>query len=382
VSLPPGPADGVLAQTFRMHRDPLGFLSEARAKFGDVFTIRLATARPVVVVAVTEEIPRIVEVTRAGEARRRILPMASPRSIFGGDREQHRAARGRVAAAFTPDAIAARQGAIAAIAAAHVDDWPARGPVRMLPRMRALVDEAFTRVWLGVSDDARVAAVTTAIRRMLWTPGNPPMTIPGEGDGLLGALGTALFKRRQAPLAKLLAEEFQQRRHGDDVIALMRRALPDAPSAALVDELIPLIMAAQEPAASSLAWLFDRLAHTREPFSDDLVHETWRERPAAAASLRRLPEPVTVAGHTLPAGVTVMVPIALAQRDPRVYMPFGGGPRRCLGEHLATAYANVVVPAVLERRRLRPLLREREPMVLRGTILVPRFSAAMMLSAP
>jgi cytochrome P450 len=77
-----------------------------------------------------------------------------------------------------------------------------------------------------------------------------------------------------------------------------------------------------------------------------------------------------------------MVPIALAQRDPRVYMPFGGGPRRCLGEHLATAYANVVVPAVLERRRLRPLLREREPMVLRGTILVPRFSAAMMLSAP
>jgi cytochrome P450 len=382
LTLPPGPADGPLVQTFRLHRDPLGFLGAARARFGDVFTIRLATARPIVVVTAADEIPRLVELDRAGEARRRILPMASPRSIFGGDGEQHRAARARVAAAFTPEAVAGRHGAIAGIAARRVDDWPARGPARMLPRMRALVDEVFTRVYLGVHDDTRVEAISAAIRRMLWTPGNPPMTIPGEGNGLVGTLGAVAFKRRQAPLARLLAEEFEQRKDSDDVMAMMRRAHPDTPTEALVDELLPLIMAAQEPAATSLAWLFDRLAHTRESFGDDFIHATWRERPAAIASLRRLPEKTDAAGHPLPAGVTVMVPIALAQRDPRIYMPFGGGRRRCLGEHLATAYANVIVPAVLERRRLRPLLRERERVVLRGTILVPRFSGAMMLSSP
>ena len=48
--LPPGPDDGVLAQTVRLHRDPLGRLRAWQALFGDVFTIRLATARPVVVV--------------------------------------------------------------------------------------------------------------------------------------------------------------------------------------------------------------------------------------------------------------------------------------------------------------------------------------------
>jgi len=49
--LPPGPRDGVLRQTVALHRDPLAFLRAGQVEFGDVFTIRLLTARPVVVAA-------------------------------------------------------------------------------------------------------------------------------------------------------------------------------------------------------------------------------------------------------------------------------------------------------------------------------------------
>jgi hypothetical protein len=41
----------VLAQTVALHRDPLGTLRRAQARFGDIFTLRLTTVRPLVVVA-------------------------------------------------------------------------------------------------------------------------------------------------------------------------------------------------------------------------------------------------------------------------------------------------------------------------------------------
>jgi hypothetical protein len=55
-ALPNGPSARVLAQTFALHRDPLGTLRRAQARFGDVFTLRLTTVRPVVVVANPAEV--------------------------------------------------------------------------------------------------------------------------------------------------------------------------------------------------------------------------------------------------------------------------------------------------------------------------------------
>jgi cytochrome P450 len=90
-----------------------------------------------------------------------------------------------------------------------------------------------------------------------------------------------------------------------------------------------------------------------------------------------------------------MAPIPLLQRDPRAYpepdafrperwrsgappdgayLPFGHGPRRCLGEHLARAYFDAIVPAILGTVRLRALWPRPERMVVRGTILVPHRS--------
>ena len=117
----------------------------------------------------------------------------------------------------------------------------------------------------------------------------------------------------------------------------------------MVDELLAQLMAAQEPAAAALSWLLERVA--REPgladafgagpaASTGVVDETLRLRPAAIAALRRLSAPATVAGHDLPAGLTVMVPIVLLQRESGLFLPFGGGGRRCLGEALFRTYVD------------------------------------------
>ena len=117
--------------------DPLRVLRALRSRFGPVFTVR-STNGPMVVVGAAEELTRLVELdpasAHAGDARRRILPQASPRSVFGGDEEAHRAASARVYEALTPDAIAALETDIAAIAERHAASWPHRRPLKLRAR--------------------------------------------------------------------------------------------------------------------------------------------------------------------------------------------------------------------------------------------------------
>lgn len=412
---------GVLAQTVAFHRDPLEFLRRQQEEFGDVFQIRLLTARPTFVVAEPEAVESLLdsdpERAHAGEARRAVLPFASTRSVFGGDAEAHRSARARIAPAFAPEVVDSHRDGIAAIAERHAVEWPSGRPFRLLSRLRTLCDEVFVRLVLGVRDEQIAAELTAAIGRMLRTPGNPPVTLPGKGDGLIGELGNALFERRQAPVVGALSRAVEARRREDansgidrvdrvDVLGCMVGAGADLTTGQIVDELMSLLMAAQEPPSIALTWILDRLSRDPELAgeflaepggrrADAIVRETLRLRPPASGSLRKLLAPMRAAGRELPAGATVLVPTSLVQRDPRgfaepdrfepdrwladvapswPFFPFGGGARRCVGEHLARAEIEAVVPAVLRTLRLTPLASEPEPMVQRATVLVPRRS--------
>ena len=397
--LPPGPQTGRLTQAVAFHRDPLGFLSDCRERFGDLFMIHMAVTGPMMVVADPGAIDAIVGAPDGGAARRRILGMVSPRSILGADGAQHGQARGRIEGAFTDQALAPLAGAMTEIADRHAATWPARRPFRLLPRMRALLDEIFVRLVLGVRGEQRARELTGAIGRMIYTPGNPPFPPPGDGNGLLGGAAKRLFERRSAPVARLLAEEIESRRAAGDqrhdaIGCMLRLPTPDA-----VDQLIPLLMAGQEPPAAGLTWLLDRLA--REPGAaerfreapDDtqsraFVRETLRITPAVHSVVRRLE-----------GGLVAAVPIVLIHHDARAFpepdrfdparfgddpdsegvdLPFGGGPRRCLGEQLAHIEIANVLPAILRRHHLTPVSSRPERMVVRGTVLVPQRSGLVL----
>jgi cytochrome P450 len=417
----PGPEEAVLPATVRFGRDPLGVLAECKRRYGDVFTLRLAFADEAVVVTDPEAVVELLgadpERAEAGEARRAVLPMASARSVFGGDGEVHQRHRGSLAATFSPEAMAAREAAIAAVAARHVARWPRRGPLQLLSRLRTLVDDVFVRLLLGVEDEARAERLVDALGTLLRVPGNPPLPPPGEGEGPLGAGVAALFERRRVPLRRELAAEIESRPEGGnggaDVIDCLLAADPRPSVAEMLDEIETLLMAAQEPPSIALAWMLDSLARhpelaedylaaaTGSPLREAVLSESLRLRPSALAVLRRLREPLRIGEFELPAGTNTMVPLPLIHRDPRfferpdafrpqrwlnagepppVYRPFGGGARRCLGEALARSEAAVVVPAVLRELRLRPLWPRRERMVMRGTALVPHRSVPVLVS--
>src|SRR5829696_860571 len=392
--LPPGPEAPPLVQTVALHRDPVGVLVRARARFGPVFTLRLVFAGPMVAVSERSCVEPLLasdpEAAHAGEGRRRLLPMASERSVFGGDAERHRAARGAIEGAFAPEVVSERADAMGRVAAAHALSWPRGRPFRLLPRMRALLDDVFVRLILGVADERRRDALARAIGRLIQSPGNPPLPLPGEAEGLPGAAAAALFERRARTVTKLLVEEMRTRAPGEartDVVGLSLAASPDEPPEAHADRLMAVLMAGQEPPAAALTWLLERAGRepglqellaegAGDPRRETVVMESLRLRPPALASIRRLTRPLSAAGHELPMGTVTMVPIPLVQLDPDgPFIPFGGGARRCIGEHLARAYLDAVVTAVLRQVRLRPVWPRPERAVLRGTILVPHRSA-------
>jgi cytochrome P450 len=357
-------------------------------EFGDVFTIRLLTARPVVVAAAPESVENLLEAdpesAHAGEARRAILPFADPHSVFGGDEAAHDGAEAHVSPTLSRQAVDEHREEMTAIATRHAAALPRDRPFRLLERVRDVTDEIFVRLVLGIGDDRLAARLIASMRHMLRTPGNPPLTLPGPGDGLAGALGQRIFERRQAPALAALTEAVGDRGRAE--------------------ELMSLLMAAQEPPAIALTWLLDRLGRDAElaaafalapegEVADAVVKETLRLQPPASAALRRLTAPRRVGDWGLPAGIDVMVPSTLVHRDPRgftepdefrperwrstpiphaPFFPFGGGARRCVGEHLAHAEIATVIPAFLTAGRPIPLAPEPERMVQRATVLVPQ----------
>src|SRR3954468_14069712 len=249
-ALPPGPSAGALTQGALFHRDPLGVLRRCQARYGDVFTLRLPTARQMVMVADPSQVGVVAGadpfVATTGAGRRRVLGMASPRSGLGADGEQHRNARLAVAPAFTPQAPEMHRDEMVQLAVRHVASWPRRRPFRLLPRLKTLSDEVFVRIVLGVRDEQRAAALVLAIRHMLWSPGTPPMPITTGDRGLLGWAGERLYRRRRAPVEKLLGEELRARRtdHGAvdgqlDVLSCLLRAEPQRGDADIIDEVVP-----------------------------------------------------------------------------------------------------------------------------------------------
>jgi cytochrome P450 len=174
--------------------------------------------------------------------------------------------------------------------------------------------------------------------------------------------------------------------------------------ASLRDELMTLLATGYETTATALAWAFqlvhlnpaveerlraelaslgpdpDPLALSREaPYLRAVCDETLRLRPILPVVARRALAPVEIDGWLIPAGVTIAASIYLAHHRPEVYpdpdaflperffarehtpyeyLPFGGGPRRCLGMTLALHEMRIVLGTILSRVTLSPLVRD------------------------
>jgi cytochrome P450 len=221
------------------------------------------------------------------------------------------------------------------------------------------------------------------------------------------------FERARARLDAVLYRIIEQRRRegldrGDLLSTLLHAVDEEGDRAGMTDEQLrdeamTIFLAGHETTANALAWTWyllsqnpeaeaklhtelDEVLQGRPPSAEDLPRlryteqvfaESMRLYPPAWLLGRRALEDYEVGGHLIPRGALVMLSPYVMQRDPRFwpdpgrfdperftpeaksarppfsYFPFGGGPRRCIGEGFAWMEGVLILAALARRWRLR-----------------------------
>lgn len=136
------------------------------------------------------------------------------------------------------------------------------------------------------------------------------------------------------------------------------------------------------------------LEHLRSlPLLDQIIDESLRLYPPIHLGSRRAAQDLEFNGYSIPAGTRVMYSIYVTQRMPEywdapdefrpqrfapdapkpapyTYLPFGGGPRNCIGAAYAQVEAKVILARILQQRTL--ILSPRRVHAYMGATLEPR----------
>lgn len=162
------------------------------------------------------------------------------------------------------------------------------------------------------------------------------------------------------------------------------------------DQMLTMLIAGHDTSTALLAWVFAMLGQHPEtytelqrqlaetppektpPLLDQVIKETLRLYPPIHIGNRIVAEEVTFGeGQTIPAGARMFYSIYLTHRDPAIwenpdqfcperfahgrqtppmaYIPFGGGPRACIGAAFGQAEARIVLSELLQTFDFQPL---------------------------
>ncbi len=213
---------------------------------------------------------------------------------------------------------------------------------------------------------------------------------------------------KQAPdLLDLLLQQLEESEVGRDVF---QRASPrffeKRRRARLVrDQMMSFLFTGRETTAAVLSWVWFLLAQHPEaearlhqeldrvldgrpparadlehlPFLGQVVNETLRLYPPVWSFLRETTRPEIFSGYALPSGSTLHIcpysihrhpdfwdepekfdperftPEREAARHPFAYVPFGAGPRQCIGKYTALLEAQLIVAGIAQHFVLRPV---------------------------
>ena len=413
VRRPPGPRGWpFLGSLPDLGRDALGFFTECARRYGDVVGFRLA-AWPTVLLSHPEHVGSVL-VKNHGNFVKHSFFWRHVRALAGkglltseGDLWQRQ--RRFVAPAFQGKRLAG-YGRIMVRHTEHMLEYWRRGELRDVHAdMMALTlgIAAKTLFDAEVEDDvAEMGQAMDALVEEIMVRYRRPFLIPD----VVPTPGNIRYMRAVRRIDRLVMGIIRERQHHadgqGDLLSMLLQARDEEgqpmTERQLRDEVVTLLLAGHETTAIALSWTWyllsrhpavgDRLAAElrdvlggRAPTVDDLprlrfaeqvVTESMRLFPPAWALGREAVADCEVGGYAVPAGTTIFISPWVLHRDPRyfeqpaefrperwsgdlarrlprfAYMPFGGGPRICVGNRFATMEAVLILAAIAQRFRL------------------------------
>jgi cytochrome P450 len=307
---------------------------------------------------------------------------------------------------FTKQRVPRFAGHMAEVAEQLADRWAAGAAVDLDAECRALTLRALGHSILATDLADRTEMVGAALRiGAKWAadralrPINLPRWWPTRGQRRARAASASLHAfaaeilrgcradpTRDAPLVRSLMQVTDPQ---------TGRPLSDR---AICDELVLFLLAGHDTTSTVLTYALWALGHRPElqqrvaaevealgdrrlthedvprlRYTVQVLHEAMRLCPPAAAVGRTVMADIEVDGYRLPAGTCAIVAIYAMHRDPALwedplrfdpdrfsperskgrdrwqYLPFGGGPRGCIGDHFAMLEATLALATILRR---------------------------------
>jgi cytochrome P450 len=287
--------------------------------------------------------------------------------------------------------------------------WGDGAEVDLDAECRSLTLRALCRSMLGLEDDTRMAELGSSLRTAVkWAadlalrPAHSPRWLPTRRRRQAHAASAALHGLAAEMLRACRSD---RARPAPLVRALMQTADPQTgqplTDRAICDELLSCIIAGhqttsialtyalwalgharvcQERVAAEVGQLGDRqLTHADMPrlrYTIQVLHEALRLCPPIRAVERFVTKDIRVDGHRVEAGTHIVVAIKAIHRDPALwddpltfdpdrfspersqgrnpwqYLPFGAGPRACIGDHVAMVEAALATAAIIRRTEI------------------------------
>jgi len=320
--------------------------------------------------------------------------------LLTSEGEAHLRQRRALSAAFHPQRISGYRGSFTAAARRASDRWSDGGEINLVDEMSALTLDGVGTALFGSDLRAAAPRITRALVDML--TGFRLSLAPGGVLLLRTPLPAAQRVRRAKAELEHLVDDLVRRRRaaGPAVEPTVLDLLVDQPEfddQHVRDQVMTLLLAGHETTAMALTWALaaiDQVPAVRAeleaewdarddqqlPLTTAVLAETLRLWPPSWLFSRRILEPLTLGGRNVPAGIMCLVSPALLHRDRRwwtepdrfqperwlrrehgqpdrfdarapgqprgAFLPFGAGPRMCIGEQFAWAEAAIMLAEV------------------------------------